>query len=105
MNTETFNKLYHSDKPFSFGSRQRILENVDSTKDEISKILAKNDISRCPNFSNWGHVTTQSEDQLFLNVEAFCDKNLLELKISVEGNCIFIAFLDYGPLFTKETFP
>ena len=61
--------------------------------------------SRCPNFSNWGHVTTQSEDQLFLNVEAFCDKNLLELKISVEGNCIFIAFLDYGPLFTKETFP
>ena len=61
--------------------------------------------TRCPNFPNSGHVTTPSEDQLFLNVEAFCDKNLLELKISVKGNCIFLAFLDYEPLFTKETFP
>ena len=44
MNTETFNKLYHSDNPFSFGSRQRVLDNIDSTKDEISKHLRKNDI-------------------------------------------------------------
>ena len=44
MNTETFDKLYHSDKPFSFGSRQRVLENINSTKDEVSKNLRKNDI-------------------------------------------------------------
>ena len=44
MNTETFNKLYHSDKPFSFGSQQRVLDNINSTKDEISKNLSKNDI-------------------------------------------------------------
>ena len=44
MNTETFDKLYHSDKPFSFGSRKRVLENINSTKDEVSKNLRKNDI-------------------------------------------------------------
>ena len=33
---------------------------------------------------------------MFLNVEAFCDKNLLELKTSVEGNCISVAFFIMG---------
>ena len=44
MNTETFDKLYHSDKPFSFGSRKRVLENINSSKEEVSKNLRKNDI-------------------------------------------------------------
>ena len=44
MNTETFDKLYHSDKPFSFGSEKRVLENTNSTKEEVSKNLRKNDI-------------------------------------------------------------
>ena len=73
-------------------------------------------MTRCPIFLNWDHFTTQSEYQLFLNVEAFCDKNLLELKISVEGNCIFIAWASIykgkipltrlmGLNFTKEILP
>ena len=44
MKSETFDKLYHSDKPFSFGSRKRVLENINSSKDEVSKNLRKNDI-------------------------------------------------------------
>ena len=44
MDTENFDKLYHSDKPFSFGSKQTVLENINSTKEEISQNLSKNDI-------------------------------------------------------------
>ena len=45
METENFDELYHSDKPFSFGSRKTVLENINnSTKEEISKNLSKNDI-------------------------------------------------------------
>ena len=84
-------------------SKNEIKSKMFHTLPECSRMYQN--VPRCPNFLNWGHVTTQSEDQLFLNVEAFCVKNLLELKISVEGNCISIAFLDYWPLFTKETFP
>ena len=44
MDTNTFEKLYHSDKPFSFGSKKRVLENLKSSKEEITSNLKKNDI-------------------------------------------------------------
>ena len=44
MNHETFEKLYHSDKPFSYGRKQNILENVKATEEQIDENLRKNDI-------------------------------------------------------------
>ena len=56
MDTENFDKLYHSDKPFSFGSKQTVLENINSTKEEISQNLSKmtftQDISNIKNPEN-----------------------------------------------------
>ena len=44
MDSKTFNKLYHSSKPYSFGNKKRILDNVEITKKEVDKILKNNDI-------------------------------------------------------------
>ena len=44
MDSNTFEKLYHSDKPFSFGSKKRVLENIKASKEEIAHNLRKNDI-------------------------------------------------------------
>ena len=44
MDSKTFEKLYHSSKPFSFGSKQRILDNLKLTEEEINKNLKKSDI-------------------------------------------------------------
>ena len=45
--------------------------------------------SRCPSFSNIGDDNTHQSGQLILNVENHCYRNLLKVKDSVGGNCIF----------------
>lgn len=44
MDSKTFEKLYHASKPFSFGSKQRIFDNLKLTEEEINKNLKSSDI-------------------------------------------------------------
>ena len=44
MDSKTFEKLYHGSKPFSFGSKQRIFDNLKLTKEDINKNLKNSDI-------------------------------------------------------------
>ena len=69
MDKKTFDELYHSDKPFSFGSKKRVKDNLKSTKEEIASNLRKNDIyTRYKQYKNvLSRVVSGAKKMYFIN--------------------------------------